>query len=160
LWWSIRPGRNCAKAHHQHQRDQRCLPSREAPDRRRHAGHRGEQPEQWPGDAHQPLGQRRVRDRAEHPKRAGEAGIDQPRPVRLVARNDARLGEIVPAASAEPVAQLRQAHRVVGVDQREAGLAPVLHEQLDRDEQPAQTEQQGEDGLTQRCGHRAQWTNR
>ena len=74
----------------QQQRDQRGLAPGDAPRDRGRARHRRQQPQHRPDGAHQPLGDRGLGEQAEEPERAGEPGIDQPRPVRLVAAGDAR----------------------------------------------------------------------
>ena len=53
---------------------------------------------------------------------------------------------------AEPGAQLRKPHRIVGVEQGLAGLGPVLRQQLEHDEQPGETKQEREIRLARR-GH-------
>ena len=84
---------------------------------------------------------------------AGKPGIDQPRPVRHIAGCDAPLVQVIPALAAEPVAQLCKPHRVVGVERRLRGFAPMLREQLQHDEQPGEAKQQRETRLARRCGH-------
>jgi hypothetical protein len=39
------------------------------------------------------------------------------------------LLQIEPALTGEPIAHLRQPHRVVGIDERDAGIAPMLDQQ-------------------------------
>ena len=87
---------------------------------------------------------------AENPQRAGEPGIDQARPVRLVAAGEAPLREVVPALPGEPVAHLHEPHRVVGVEQGLRGHGPVLRHKLDHDEQPGEPKQEREVRLAQR----------
>src|SRR5204862_2638202 len=74
-------------------------------------------------------------------------------PVRHIAGCDAPLVKVVPALAAEPVAQLREPHRVVGVEQGLRGFVPMLRQELQHDEQPGEAEQQRKIRLARRCGH-------
>ena len=135
------------------QRDQRGLAAGKTPGDRRRAGHGRYQPQHRPHRAHQPLGERCLEEQAEEPQREGQAGIDQARPVRLIAGRDAPLVQVVPALPAKPVMQLREPHRIVGVEQIDRGVGPVLRDELHHDERPGEADEACERRLARGCIH-------
>ena len=76
-------------------------------------------------------------------KQPGKAGIDQARPMGVVAgrRVEADLVQIEPAAAGEEVAHLDEPHGVVAVEQALAHLGPPLGEQNARGRRPCHDEQ-------------------
>ena len=127
------------------QRHHRGFAAGDAPGDRGHAGDGRQQPHQRPPGAHQPL--RRLRlEGLEQQVEAREPGIDQPRPVRVVAgrRLNPRIVQVEPALPGEPGAHLDQPHGVVGVEQGLRRLPPVLQQQSERDDEPHQRHQDAE----------------
>jgi hypothetical protein len=114
-----------------------------------------QQPEHRPPGAHQPLGGLRL-DPLEEQVKPGETGIDQPRPMRVIAgrRLHPRGVHVEPALAREPGPHLDQPHGVVGAEQGFGGLRPVLQQQAKRDQQPHQHHEGAEIRLAEQVvGH-------
>ena len=86
----MRPGLNLLKGRHAHQDEQQQqhggLPATDSPGDRRRGGNGRQQPQQRPDDPHQEFGLSGIDDEVESREQAGEPGIDQARPVRVVYR--------------------------------------------------------------------------
>mgnify|MGYP003296022843 CR=1 FL=1 len=92
------------------------------------------------------LGIGSANQRAQRQDHPGDGQIDQPRPVDVGAamrRVEAMLDEVEPALPVEQGADLRDAHIVVGVAQREAAhLPPAGEQRVSRVTKPEQDDDQ------------------
>jgi hypothetical protein len=130
---------------HGRQRDQQRGPSgavsAEARGDRDRGEHRRSRDEQRPDAASKPLGQIRRDDLPEHQDQAGNACVDQARPVRIVSgrRRQSRLMRIEPGHPVEQPPYLGHAHHVVGEAQRFIEPGPITDCEYARRRQPQQS---------------------
>jgi hypothetical protein len=130
----------------EHQGNRRRISSGDAPGNRGGAGHGGQQPKHRPHRAHQPLGKGGVGELAEQPQHSGEPGVDQARPVGVIAvgRAEPRFVQVEPAMAVDETAHLDKPHGVVHVGQGQRGLCPVVRQELRDDDEPCEAQKKGD----------------
>jgi hypothetical protein len=107
-----------------------------------------------PWDPSQPFGERAIDEGVENQKEAGEARVDQARPMGIVAqwRRQARLVQIEPALAGQERAHLDQPQRIVRVVHRDRRHRPILGHQLHQDQEPGQAKKENEVRLARHGG--------
>ena len=126
----------------EHQGNRRGVASGDTPGDCKGAGHGRQQPQHRPNRAHQPLGKGGGGELAEQPQHSGEPGIDQARPVGVIAlgRAEPRFVQVEPTMAIDETAHLDKPHGVVHVGQSQRGLCPVVRQELRNDDEPCEAQ--------------------
>jgi hypothetical protein len=92
---------------------------------------------------------------AEQPQHSGEPGIDQARPVGVIAVGwaEPRFVQVEPAMAVDETAHLDKPHGVVHVGQSQRRLCPVVRQELRNDHEPCEAQKKGDVLHRQTLGH-------
>jgi hypothetical protein len=142
----LRVGRQAQ--HRAKQRDRRRGASGNTPGEKHGTRHGRNEPQHRPDGPHQAFGGRVVGEAVEYQEKSGKAGIDQARPVRVIAggRTETRFVQVEPAVAGQELAHLHEPHGVIRVVEGLRRLRPVKDNKLHRNDEPSESEEQRDIG--------------